>query len=409
MTRHLLRLIWNRKRHNLLLSIEIFFSFVVLLAVTVGLVNVAANYGQPLGYRIDNIWRIQVMTPGFADKDTQSPAPAILKNIFATLRGLPGVEGAAGVMIPPYSGHDSSRTHGEVGVHLGQNGATDELADLLGLQVVAGRWFTPEDSTMTNGARAVVINERLATRLFGDGDAIGQILPLKFRPNVDGRVPPAERVVGVITDYRKGGELSTPQNYLFTRLNLDLAGQDYQGFPNHILVRVAPGTTADFEETILKALNPLARDWAFAVDSLAADRESSFDSYKAAILVASIVTGFLLLMVALGLIGVVWQMVTERTREFGLRRAKGAPAVSVQRQVLTELVLIATLAIAPGVLLASQVPLLPMPNDWVIPDNIFLLSLLIAAVGIYAVVLLCGWYPSRLATRVQPAEALHYE
>ena len=51
MTRHLLRLIWNRKRHNLLLSIEIFFSFVVLLAVTVLLINVAVNYGQPLGYR----------------------------------------------------------------------------------------------------------------------------------------------------------------------------------------------------------------------------------------------------------------------------------------------------------------------------------------------------------------------
>ena len=409
MTRHLLRLIWNRKRHNLLLSTEIFFSYVVLLAVTAGLVNVAANYSQPLGYRIDNIWRIQVRTPSFADQGTRDRAPAILKDVFSTLRGLPEVEATAGVMIPPYSGHDSTRTHSEAGIHLAQNGATDGLADLLGMQIVAGRWFTLEDSTMTNGARAVVINQRLATRLFGDGDVIGQVLPLKFRPNVDGRVPPPERVVGVITDYRKGGELSTPQNYLFSRLNLDLAGQDYQGFPNAILVRVRPGTTADFEETILKALNPLARDWAFTVDSLTADRENSFYQYKAVILVAGIVTGFLLLMVALGLTGVVWQMVTERTREFGLRRAKGAAAVSVQRQVLTELVLIASLAIAPGVLLASQVPLLPMPNDWVIPDNIFLMSVVIAAIGIYVVVLLCGWYPSRLATRVQPAEALHYE
>jgi ABC-type antimicrobial peptide transport system permease subunit len=28
---------------------------------------------------------------------------------------------------------------------------------------------------------------------------------------------------------------------------------------------------------------------------------------------------------------------------------------------------------------------------------------------VYLLTLLCGWYPSRLATRVQPAEALHYE
>jgi putative ABC transport system permease protein len=102
-------------------------------------------------------------------------------------------------------------------------------------------------------------------------------------------------------------------------------------------------------------------------------------------------------------------MVTERTREFGLRRAKGAAAVNVQRQVLIELTLIASLAVVPGVLLTAQIPALPTPRDWVIPDHIFLLSVAISAAVIYLVVLVCGWYPSRMATRIQPAEALHYE
>ena len=31
------------------------------------------------------------------------------------------------------------------------------------------------------------------------------------------------------------------------------------------------------------------------------------------------------------------------------------------------------------------------------------------ALVIYLLTLACGWYPSRLATKVQPAEALHYE
>ena len=37
-----------------------------------------------------------------------------------------------------------------------------------------------------------------------------------------------------------------------------------------------------------------------------------------------VVAAFLLIMVALGLTGVLWLNVTQRTREIGLRRAKGA-------------------------------------------------------------------------------------
>jgi ABC-type antimicrobial peptide transport system permease subunit len=37
------------------------------------------------------------------------------------------------------------------------------------------------------------------------------------------------------------------------------------------------------------------------------------------------------------------------------------------------------------------------------------LGFLLAAATIYALTFLCGWYPSRLATRVEPAEALRYE
>jgi putative ABC transport system permease protein len=40
---------------------------------------------------------------------------------------------------------------------------------------------------------------------------------------------------------------------------------------------------------------------------------------------------------------------------------------------------------------------------------VFLASIGLSVGVIYVLTLLCGWYPSRLATRVQPAEALHYE
>jgi putative ABC transport system permease protein len=40
---------------------------------------------------------------------------------------------------------------------------------------------------------------------------------------------------------------------------------------------------------------------------------------------------------------------------------------------------------------------------------VFVTSIGISVVAIYLLTLACGWYPSRLATRIQPAEALHYE
>ena len=73
--------------------------------------------------------------------------------------------------------------------------------------------------------------------------------------------------------------------------------------------------------------------------------------------------GFLLLMVALGLTGVVWQNVTQRIREIGLRRAKGARIENIHRQILGELVVMTSLALLVGVLLVAQVPLLPLPAD----------------------------------------------
>ena len=59
--------------------------------------------------------------------------------------------------------------------------------------------------------------------------------------------------------------------------------------------------------------------------------------------IMSIVVGFLLIMVAVGLFGVLWQNISGRTQEIGLRRALGASAASVRSQIIGELVLLALL------------------------------------------------------------------
>jgi putative ABC transport system permease protein len=78
--------------------------------------------------------------------------------------------------------------------------------------------------------------------------------------------------------------------------------------------------------------------------------------------------------------------------------------------VLVEMVIMTSIALFVGVALIVQLPLLPLPRDLnFIPASVFITSIALSAAAIYLLTLACGWYPSRLATKVQPAEALHYE
>ena len=150
--------------------------------------------------------------------------------------------------------------------------------------------------------------------------------------------------------------------------------------------------------------------WSFEVEPLDTMRVDKLREYMIPLMVVGTIAGFLLLMVGLGLTGVVWQSVTQRIREFGLRRAKGATIRHVRAQVLTEMMIMTSLALLVAVVLVAQLPLLPLPSEMqVIPAPVFIGSIVISVIAIYGLTLLCGWQPSRLATRIQPAEALHYE
>ncbi len=104
--------------------------------------------------------------------------------------------------------------------------------------------------------------------------------------------------------------------------------------PERLFVRLRPGTPAAFEETLVKRAMAVADAWSFEVQPLDDMREDKLRQYTIPLMVVGTIAGFLLLMVALGLTGVVWQSVTQRIREFGLRRAKGATIPNVRTQVL---------------------------------------------------------------------------
>jgi putative ABC transport system permease protein len=418
MTWHLISLIWNRKRHNFLLAVEIFFSFLVLFSVVFTALKFADNWRRPLGFDIDRVWNVNVIRTG----PPRGPAAVIAtyQQLVAAVRDLPQVESAAAAYAGPY-GNSNWRSGDELTdgreTEYELNGVTDDFQRVVSLQLVHGRWFSREDDA--DALKPVVINRRLALAFFGTEDAAGRIVRVKhvadeisFDPRED------KRVIGVVDDFRKGGELSEPDNFLFHRLRLDGGGKTppVQLLPNVLVLRVAPGTTAAFEEPLVRRLQSASGGWTFDVRPVTEQRHDILRKFAATIVAIAIIAGFLLLMVALGLTGVVWQSVTQRTREFGLRRAHGATMANVRRQVLCELAVLSTLALLAAVLLVVQLPFLPIDlreyyllARMAIDRGVFSASIALSVAAIYLLTLICGWYPSRLATRIQPAEALHYE
>jgi putative ABC transport system permease protein len=398
MIRHLLKLVWNRKRFNFLITLEIFVSFLVLFAVMMFVVYYAYNYSQPLGFDYENVLNVEIDVKQQSDDYFTPEQQELTRQLYITVKGLPEVEGVASSLSVPYQmggSFSASELNGRK-IEYERGEVTDDLLDVLRLNVVAGRWFTREDDAAN--FRPVVLNRRMAETVFGSGDPVGKVL------HSEGSRDSEARVVGVVSDFRKQGELWVPGNFLFTRKNLN---NPKERPPRNLLIRVRPGVTAEFEEQLASKLQAVAKDWSFEVAPLASLRETLFRIQLTPVVVLGIIAAFLMIMVALGLTGVLWQSVTQRRKEIGLRRANGATAARIKNQILGELLLIATFGLSLGVLIVVQFPLLDVIGF--ISGKIYLYSILASALSIYLLTILCGVYPSWLATKVQPAEALHYE
>lgn len=424
MTRHLIRLMWNRKRQNMLLIVEMLVAFLVVVAVSVTALHTTYNAARPLGFVPDDVWTLDVgrgVGRSVTLPDQQERDRETFRQIMAEVNAHPAVERASGAFTGPYRWYSWSwdlNLENRPSMLVGVNRADDQFAEALGIGLTHGRWFTREDDVIQASNREpVVINRKLAMDIFGREDVVGEVIPeveLKQTSGEGGTganriVARSKQIVGVIDDFRQFGEISTPSPVLFYRRTID-APEGFLELPDIVLMKMRPGTTAAAEEALLRRLRSLAPTWSFGVQPLSVLRESMLREHAVHIAILTIVGGAMMLMVALGLTGVVWQSVTQRMREFGLRRAQGATGLGVGRQVVAELVVLASFAMVGGGLLLLQIPLLPLPREaMVVPRPVFLAGVVLAVVAVYFVTILCAWYPSRLAARVAPADALRYE
>jgi putative ABC transport system permease protein len=399
MLRHLFTLMWNRRRANALLIVEILLAFVVLFAVGSIGANLWANYRQPLGFSYANVWQVNLAF------GSQPPAERFgtLQQVLGRLRALPDVQGVAvSTSNTPFSFNDSKmsvdqtdaqgkvvRTIDDVNVY----NIGPELRPVLDFKLTAGRWFDPRDATP--GAHGpIVIDEQLRAVFFpGSQPAVGRFLTFDKKQ---------WRVVGVVQAYRTDGELQAPMPALMQ----PVFAADTAFLPDALLLRVQPGSGAALEKRLTEEIRRIGPGWSATVRTLPEMHDSQVKKLLTKPVLLGLMSIFLLLNVALGLFGVLWLNISQRRAELGVRRALGASAGAISGQIVGETLVLTTFGLVLGLLVAVQFPLL---GAFEMSAGVYLTAMGLAAAGLYGLAAVCALYPSRLAAGIRPAVALREE
>ena len=397
MIRHLFTLMWNRKRANGLLLLEMVLAFVVLFAVgSVGVYNYR-NYHTPLGFAYEHVWEVN-LSPGSQPRAEQF---ATLQRVLQRLRSTPGVVSAARHSEnTPFAFNDNSTEFRvkdgadklKVGAEFYYVGP--ELRDVMGPHLVAGRWFDRRDEA-AGRRQPLVITELMQARLFpGGAAAVGKTL---LDNDND-----AYEVVGVIGSYRARGELAEP----YPAVLAYVSPQDTAHAWFNLMVRVRPGSGAALEKRLSDDIRAVSGGWASSIISLPEQRLTQLKFRLTPPVILAVVCVFLLINVALGLFGVLWLNINQRRGELGLRRAMGATSGAISRQVVGEILVLTTFGLGLGLVLAAQFPLLGVLD---VPAGVYSMAMLLATGVLYALAVGCALYPSRLAAGIHPAVALREE
>ena len=336
--------------------------------------------------------------------DTDPKRVEFFRRLEDRLKLLPGVEHAALATSLPLYGYNGERQI----LLEGQTPGGPELPNAyhvmmtadyfatMGIPLVEGRLFAPD--LKERSPRVIVVNEALARRLWPGRSPLGQRLG-----SMDSGKAYWAEVIGVVRDVESAASLGEPSTRFVVYKPLVFEPWSYV-----YLVLRSPAP-ASLSEAVRRAVAEVDPD--LPADQIGTVRQTIDQSQHNLVLVANTLDGFALLglaLAAVGIYGVISNLVAQRTGEFGIRLALGARPVDVLTLVLghglrlTGLGLLLGLggAYALGRLLNAMMPRLASPDP---------LALVVVSLLLFAVSLLACWIPSQRATKVDPLVALRAE
>jgi putative ABC transport system permease protein len=415
MLMHLIKPLWKRKFKNLLLSLEIFLAFIVVFFIVSFALNNFRLSQFPIGFEYQSVWSVELSPPrsdGKVPEEMMKTRKSVVEQIQRSLQSNEEVEKTAEISTAPYS-----RSRWTSNFYLIDSNATFEVdymamsestKDVLGLNLVEGRWFSKEDEAASYSA--IVVNRELANLMFPGQSALGKMVSTEpaDKQKKDG---PASadgngkllKIVGIIEHFRNKGEYMSP---------LPLVIQQHSSLSSDmldvLLIKVKAQTPRVYEEKLLRQLKQIRNDWSFEIIPLTEMRQSRLSEDLIPLKILTVLAVFLLVMVGFGLFGVLWQNTMQRIPEIGLRRAVGANSKDIYLQIIIEQLLLSSMAIVVALILLIQIPISGALSEY-LNWSLFGLSALLATLLIYALSIVCSLYPAWKASRLSPTEALHCE
>ena len=277
-----------------------------------------------------------------------------------------------------------------------------------GGDIVAGRDFTHAENV--TGASVVIINDKMAERLFKDSDPLDKAVEIDGKPfKVIGLYHNVASFLGKPSSAAAGNDPKAiiPLGAGKRQLGFQLRRLDLTVKPHPWVLRdeAIDAVTAFLRGT--RGLRPSAPD-NFAIitsDGLMAIYNGFFGVFFVIMIALSAVG---LMVGGVGVIAIMMFSVTERTREIGVRKALGATRKTILWQFLVEAATLTCVGASIGLAFGSLVAF--MINKFTpIPASTPPLAIA-AALGVSAVTgIVFGMLPAARASRLDPVEALRYE
>jgi putative ABC transport system permease protein len=337
--------------------------------------------------------------------DTPEKQAAWFKQSLDKLRALPGVETAEVTAAMPYSddawldnAHIENRplAPGQAQTSLRLEVSSSYFTSFR-IPIVSGRMFSSSDDLRTQPV--AVVSQAFAARFFPGENAVGK--RIRMGDAVPGQTP-WMTIVGVVgeTTYSLMDRARPAAMYM------DVAQLPTDSVHYAITTSGDPLALAPEVRKVLAALDP-----ALPLDEVQTYAQSVHEKLTGLFYVAAML-GFdalvALLLAAIGIFGVMANLVGERTREIGVRLAMGAQREDVLRMILRRAAWLTGIGVSTGLVLAFALAhgvanLLygVAPNDPLVFSGI--------TGSIVAIDFLSSWLPARRAAGIDPMVALRDE
>ncbi|MEJ7810723.1 MAG: ABC transporter permease [Gemmatimonadaceae bacterium] len=356
---------------------------------------------------------LQRVSPGFTaeriltfDVSLRTEQPNFFPTSLERIRALPGVRSAAVISQLPVTGRGIgawfNRLDRPLPPDLKPTGeayrvVTPEYFATIGLPLQRGRLLTADDR---RGRAAVVINEALAKKYYPNEDPLGREIYLGAPDN---RLFDRGTVVGVVGNTRDAGLGSDPLPTVFIPLAVMPA---WPALSYVVRTTGNPTAVAASARAVIRSLdanlpvrNVRTLDTVLA-EAVAPARWSTT--------LLGVFAAVALVMAALGVFGVLSFVVTQRTRELGIRIALGAAPSAVRRMVVRQGFGLVAAGLVLGVAGALALTRVMSSLLYGVAPTVPVTYAGVAAV-LAAIAALASYLPARRATRVDPLIALRAE